>query len=121
MPRVNIYIRNEDYDKWQAINDKPSWIAINLNGGVLPLRLLPEFLDKAKFDDSHTIGQLKDYIKEQLAKPKPAFRYTTKDKVHVIRTPQDDGTHKVEVNLCEHYQPKGQCLVKGCKFGRGKK
>lgn len=26
MPRVNIYIRNEDLDRWNAIEDKPEWL-----------------------------------------------------------------------------------------------
>lgn len=31
MPRVNIYIRNGDWEKWQAIKDKPEWIREGLN------------------------------------------------------------------------------------------
>lgn len=26
MPRVNIYIRNEDEAKWKSIADKPAWL-----------------------------------------------------------------------------------------------
>ncbi len=26
MPQVTIYIRNEDYDKWKAIENKPEWL-----------------------------------------------------------------------------------------------
>lgn len=33
MPRVNIYIRNEDYPKWQIISDRPKWIHEKLNPG----------------------------------------------------------------------------------------
>ena len=32
MPRVNIYIRKEDEDKWNAIANKPEWLHEHLNG-----------------------------------------------------------------------------------------
>lgn len=37
MPKVTIWIRNEDYDKWKAIDNKPAWLHEHLNGedGVL--------------------------------------------------------------------------------------
>lgn len=28
------------------------------------------------------------------------------------------GNGKQSTKLCEHYQARGQCLIKGCKFGR---
>lgn len=31
MPRINIYIRNEDYDKWLAIADKPEFLHTVIN------------------------------------------------------------------------------------------
>lgn len=31
MPHVNIWIRKEDLDKWNAVGDKPGWIHSNLN------------------------------------------------------------------------------------------
>jgi hypothetical protein len=31
MPRVNIYIRKEDVDKWDAIENRPEWIHEKLN------------------------------------------------------------------------------------------
>ena len=30
MPRFNIYIRNDDLDAWNAIENKPAWIHANL-------------------------------------------------------------------------------------------
>lgn len=35
MPRVTIWIRNDDYDKWLAIADKPAWLHEHLNGGLV--------------------------------------------------------------------------------------
>lgn len=32
MPRVNIFIRKEDWDRWQAIPDVPEWIHDGLLG-----------------------------------------------------------------------------------------
>lgn len=31
MPKVTIWIRNEDYDKWDAIKDKPEWLHEHIN------------------------------------------------------------------------------------------
>lgn len=31
MPKVTVYIRNEDYPKWLAIADKPEWLHEHLN------------------------------------------------------------------------------------------
>ncbi len=32
MPKVNIWIRRKDYEKWQAIKDKPMFISAAING-----------------------------------------------------------------------------------------
>lgn len=31
MPRVTIWIRNEDWDQWEAIDNKPEWLHERLN------------------------------------------------------------------------------------------
>lgn len=36
MPRANIYIRNEDWEKWKEIPDKSRWVAAALRGTDLP-------------------------------------------------------------------------------------
>lgn len=33
MPRYNIWIREEDVTKWQAIQDRPQWLHEHLNQG----------------------------------------------------------------------------------------
>lgn len=41
--------------------------------------------------------------------------------VHIPPEPQKrvrEPLRKPNIGSCEHYQPKGSCLVKGCKFGR---
>lgn len=35
MPRVNIYIRNEDWPIWEGIKHKPDWIHQHLTEGVM--------------------------------------------------------------------------------------
>lgn len=40
MPRVTIWIREADYDKWQAIDNKPEWLADHLNPVIIETREL---------------------------------------------------------------------------------
>jgi SPX domain protein involved in polyphosphate accumulation len=35
LPRVTIWIRQEDYDKWQAIENKPEWLHEHLNSKLV--------------------------------------------------------------------------------------
>lgn len=37
MPRVNIYIRNDDWEAWENISDKPQWIHEGLTTGMVVL------------------------------------------------------------------------------------
>lgn len=52
MPTISIYLKNEDYEKWQAIKKKSEWLHEKLNAGsedagsVLPVSELPEGLKK---------------------------------------------------------------------------
>jgi hypothetical protein len=39
MPHANIWIRVEDWDKWQALPDKPDWIHRNLAVDILKREL----------------------------------------------------------------------------------
>jgi hypothetical protein len=36
MPKVTIWVRNEDYPKWQAIEDKPEWLHDHINQAAYP-------------------------------------------------------------------------------------
>lgn len=38
MPDVKIYIRSEDWNKWQAISNKPEWLHTHLNEDDLTLK-----------------------------------------------------------------------------------
>lgn len=42
-----IYIRQADYDKWAAIENKPEWLHEHLNRGILTEAFLEEQYNKA--------------------------------------------------------------------------
>lgn len=48
MPRVNIYIRNEDWEAWEAIKDKPEFIHNSINVKKAYTDLSPEERKKFK-------------------------------------------------------------------------
>ncbi len=89
MPRVNIWIRKEDWEKWEAVENKPALIAtaIKWHHGGKPHPL----------DDGKPIKALQ-----------PLFNQSRGE---VTITPNLPG----KSTFCKHYQFKGQCLVKGCK------
>ncbi len=85
MPKVTIWIRNEDEAKWKAIENKPEWLHCALNPD-----LAFEGLKDIIADDGVAVSKMGKIFRTNF-----------------------DGTYKEEV--CQHYQPKGKCLVKGCK------
>lgn len=87
MPRVNIHIRQEDWHIWQAIEDKPEWIHHNLNKTERTMK-------RHKAYDHKTL-ELKQEGK--VIKPKRINKGFTKDK------------------LCQHFEYRGLCPVKGCE------
>jgi hypothetical protein len=69
MPKVTIWIRNEDYDKWKAIQDKPEWLHEHLN-------LKP--------------GLQTVYALEDIKKGQAGLGFLTKPKQDIPIYPQDD-------------------------------
>lgn len=78
MPRVNIYIRNEDYDKWKAIEGKPEWLHGQITGeelfdvgmNIIGEDEIPEAHNDQKYSDEvrvHYVNNLKQRMREQLA------------------------------------------------------
>ena len=108
VPRVTIYIREMDYPTWQAIENKPDWLHEHLAQDaddaavkkvINKTRLTPEKVKAyEKMSGFETTGE----VTRKLTSPET---YS-----HVDRL--------VQPNKCEHLQPKGSCLVKGCKYGR---
>lgn len=105
MPNRTIYIRKDDIDKWDAIESKPEWLHEQLN---------------------HIEGNL--YSNEGIAAIGEQFyNLGTKSPIFngagfvQIRTNGRSVPETLKQDYCEHYQLKGTCMVKGCKYGKGKK
>lgn len=92
MPKVTIWIRVADEAKWEAIENKPEWLHEHLS----------------YYDESIVNRQRR--IHEELSST------TTKSTGMISEAflPEEQA-----LVMCEHCQPKGQCNVKNCKFGRG--
>lgn len=108
MPKATIWIREENKQVWENLNDKSDWINYHLT----EKRTAGEAFDD-KFRQAAKSGVI--------AQPKPI--------VSVNQLPAQDNTKwktmavdrnqaVSKANYCEHGQTKGACLWKGCKYGR---
>jgi len=52
---------------------------------------------------------------DEKTRARRALQYAVKEVDKIYRTDYS-GSFKEEI--CEHYQPKGQCLTKGCKYAK---
>jgi hypothetical protein len=106
MPRVNIYIRNEDYEAWESIEAKPKFIHMSIvNYGLMGETASPAVVDVAERDYAKHVkpdlpkvsdGTLAPLVKSLAQTGKPPKNIC---KVHGTRL--DD---------------RGRCLQKGCKY-----
>lgn len=134
MPKVTIWIRVADEAKWKAIENKPEWLHEHLNiPGPMPVMAMEDI--KA--------GQ---YGVGYVGRPKPYSQIIDETNQAVVESLEDSEVIKARIEsiqqkldtpnltsaildnpdlygaqLCEHFQPKGQCEIKGCKLGRSKK
>lgn len=134
MPRVNLYVRNEDREKWDAIKNKAKWLHAALNTSIVEMAINQ---DKDPGQPSITykgetiIGSMNVSAIERILELESANNDFTnilyKGEELTRMTQPEDGAFdnvlqrrifKQDNDLCEHYQPKGQCLVKGCKYGK---
>lgn len=72
-----------------------------------------------RYDDEFiltTAKLLSTKITQEKMVPEVASKIFTKEPHREVKA----GSWKSQYQ-CEHFQDKGQCLVKGCKFGRGKR
>lgn len=106
MPRVNIYIRKEDEEKWGAIENKPEWLHDNLNKHEPDVYFLSPKVAKEHPELVAEFDKLATLVDDS----------TETVKVGKLFRTNYEGTDKEEV--CEHYQTKGECLVKGCKYNK---
>lgn len=60
MPRANVYIRNEDWEAWQNIEDKPGWLHDGLTKGIvtIPPKSVPlkKLVPMTEEDETHQIA-----------------------------------------------------------------
>lgn len=97
MPRVDIWIRKEDVAKWDELGkDKPHFITLALNSF------------KVERHGENAVVLIHRQTGRPIHKDDPTIPVAI------------DKRGQATTNLCEHFQPKGQCMVKGCKFGKGK-
>jgi hypothetical protein len=103
MPRVNIYIRNDDAPKWDSIADKPAWIHDHLNGKLCDHNLQAQ-VDKFKkiYNDDTPPNPLID-------KPIIKNRSFSPSTTTVLSFDRQYGK-------CGHaLDSRGKCSVKECK------
>lgn len=84
MPKVTVYIRKEDYPKWQALEAKSLFISDALNDEDTSWAF--DDVYKKKVNIIHTPEQAKEAVPKEAAKPK--------------------------TKLCKHGNPLGQCMDK---------
>jgi hypothetical protein len=101
MPNRTVYIKQLDLDKWEALDNKSAWLHEHLT--------MPKF-SKMQLSSNNTPGVLTEaYLEEQ-------FNNAEGPRATPLMSPKQFKKYQKEVKdkLCEHFQPKGRCLVKGC-------
>lgn len=126
MPKYTIYIKNDDDAKWQAIADKPEWLHVALNTSVVEMAInrtdkpLLEPYDAQKAKEREELAQL--VTGDDVESVAVQFKKKPVPKDHSYEFAAPPGKAQVGKSaLCEHFQPKGQCMVLECKYARGKK
>lgn len=94
MPHANIWIRKEDEEKWERIPNKSEFIHIVLNGPTSEMRKVTQELADIQ-------AKVPIVVNEKTAR---AIRKNAVD--------------NQPTQVCEHFQSKGSCLQKGCKYSR---
>lgn len=98
MPRVNIYVRNEDWKKWEELSELgliPNWLHVNLSSTVTT-----------------------DFIKARYGKETISRESFVLQQDEFMEFSNNPSAEEKPTNLCPHFQSKGKCLVKGCKHGK---
>lgn len=118
MPRVNIYIRNEDLENWNMIDDKPEWLHFHLHRGVKVITNNPD--GSGKIEDlteekiiipSQDKYKLSTMTSDAIQNPQPGKggnAYKDLEAAHNMMQKELSKSPK----LCKHGNPKGQCLDK---------
>lgn len=142
MPRFNIYIRNVDLDKWKAIKDKPAFIHYAVNKHHNKEVSFGTSIDMDTNNKGHVVKTtLNHSYSDYHGKPNSSVAQLDARGVD-IAVNQDRTTTVADMSMEEAFalpmthaahtyggvecplhpmQTKGQCMIKGCKYGRGKK
>ena len=117
MPRKNIYIRNEDLDKWDAIESKPEWLHTHLQVEV--------GIDVVDTD----LGEIAYPVVTKPTKTpreKTIYPFDEVNAIPVIKTPEDAeraikpiSANNPIMKFCKNGHVAnefGKCLQKGCKY-----
>lgn len=117
MPRVNIFIRKEDWDRWNAIPDVPQWIHNGLIGKSVADKEVKQVRVKtAKVVTAVTMpvpGKARQVIKT------PAEAQEAVSIVANLKNDSEQIKDKSYQNCKIHGTPldvRGKCLQKGCKY-----
>jgi hypothetical protein len=100
MPKTSFYLRNEDIDKWKAVEEKSAWIHAMLHQLPEPREDPP--LDDIKFTDLDTHDQAIVVLQE---------RGVSLPKSKLLMYP--NGLCKIHGIALDN---RGRCLQKGCKY-----
>lgn len=126
MPKVTIWIRVEDEAKWKAIEKKPEWLHEHLNSNrklVGKLKDTPVYSEELSSTTTNSKGVLtEEFLEQHMSQPSQydpqSVRLGEYDRRQSIPKPSKDAqTIRLPADgqgICEHYQPKGECMVKGC-------
>lgn len=131
LKQKTVYFREEDLPKWEAISNKAEWLHEHLNQGSLTYANMDEIFSKVQGDESPRVILRTIPISvndEQVITYRPTehgVETLVDGEVKMFEGQLPDDTFgRVRAvgprSLCEHYQPKGECNVKDCKYGRGK-
>lgn len=117
MPRVNIYIRKEDEEKWLAIENRPEWLHLVINSfSTDPMLKFAANIEKENKKLDHLLKHPEEVKLEGLAAIVDDTTVVAEyDGIALSPYKDPFEAGKAMGKLCQHYQPKGRCLVKGCK------
>lgn len=97
MPSYHIWIKKEDDATWRAIENKPEWLHERLN-------------------ETNQVWANAKQVADEMIEGGGFEELLPEATIDNIITAEQEVIS--QVSQCPHYQPKGQCMVKGCKYGR---
>lgn len=102
--RVNIYIRKEDEDKWNAIDNKAEWLHFHLNKGVKVITLRED--GSGKIEDHYNRPETGLGLPPTVPEEKQALKKNTvlPDGKIYHWTPETKTVEQAELNAIKQYE-----------------